>query len=71
MPFSVFIIFYRGFCAFSFLADPVPFPFLFCLVYSDLLALDYFCEGIGVGCFFSFGLSNVYLCGPGRNHMDC
>ena len=43
-----------------FLAEPVLFIFLFCLAYSNFLTLDSGCEGLGVGCFVSFDLSNVY-----------
>ena len=49
-----FIIFSRGSHAFSFLVDPVPFIFLFCLGYSNSLALDSCCEGLGVRCFVLF-----------------
>ena len=70
MPVSVFILFYRGYRDFYFLVDPVPFILLFCFVYSDSLALDSCCEGLGVGCLFYFDLSNVYLCGTGRIHME-
>ena len=65
MPVSVFILFSRGSHDFSFLADPVPFHFLFCLVQYNPLELEASCEGLGVGCFFYFDLSHVYLCGPG------
>ena len=45
-------------------------PFLFCLVYSDSLALESCCKGLGVGCLFSFNLSHVYWCGTRRSYMD-
>ena len=57
MPVSIFILFSRSF---SFLADDVPFIFLFCLVKYDSLALEASYKALGVGCFFSFDLSNVY-----------
>ena len=53
---------------FYFLVNPLPFRFshtpcclsnLFCLVYSDSLALDSCCEAIGTGCLFSLDLTNV------------
>ena len=59
VPVSVFIIFSCGSLNFLFLADPVPFLFLFCLVYPNSLALEASYEGLGV-VFFSFGLRNVY-----------
>ena len=60
VPVSVLNIFSRVLCDFSFLAEPVLFIFLFCLAYSNFLTLDSGCEGLGVGCFVSFDLSNVY-----------
>ena len=63
-------LFYRGYRAFSFLLDPVPFLFLFCFVYSNSLALEASCECLGFGRLFSFGLSNAYWCGPGRSHVE-
>ena len=48
----------------------MPFIFLFCLVYSDLLELEASYDGLGVGCLFSFDLSNVYWCDNRQSHMD-
>ena len=45
VPVSVFILLPRSF---SLLAD------------SNFLALEASCDGLGVGCLFSFDLSNVY-----------
>ena len=55
-----FFLLYYGSCALSFLADPVPFLFLFCLCYSNWSSLDSCCKGLGVGCLLSLDLSNVY-----------
>ena len=70
VPISVLILFSCESRAFSFLVDPVPFLFLFCLCYYDSSALDSCCEGLGVGCLFSLDLSNVYGCGPVYIHTD-
>ena len=50
--------------------DPVPFLFLFCLCFSDLLVIDSCCGVLGVGHLFSLGLCNVYICGIVSRHMD-
>ena len=76
---SVFIIFYHSFL---FLANAVPFILFFSFwrtqcrffscffVQSNSLALEASCNGLCVGCLFSFDLSNVYWCDPGRSYMD-
>ena len=56
----LFLIISCGSRAFLFLVEPVPFLFLFFLVYYNSLALDSSCKGLGVECFSSFDLSNVY-----------
>ena len=60
VPVSVFVLFSCEPRDFLFLADPVTFLFFICLAYSDSLALDSCCEGLGVGFLFSFDSSNVY-----------
>ena len=60
VPVSVFILISRGYRAFFFLVDPVPFILLLFLVYSNLLVLESCCAGLGVGCLFSLYLINLY-----------
>ena len=46
---------------------------LYLLVFFSLFnssELEYCCKGRGVGHLSSSDLSNVYLCGIGRSHMD-